>query len=193
MSEQQHQPRVSIEALVAPRHPRSIVNRNKLGRVTYSTEVCENGRVCTSCNKFLLWKFFHRLSSHSTGHACQCKYCRNSGRKSRAKFTRAVSKELGTLPRNHPEYSSDYMYKWRFGISLEGVRKILLGQGGCCACCSRELSEKKMHLDHCHITGMVRGVLCNPCNTGMGKLGDTSDSVMNAVNYLRKFEENNDN
>ena len=41
-------------------------------------------------------------------------------------------------------------------------------------------------IDHCHDTGKVRGLVCNKCNSGLGLLGDNLDSLMAAVNYLKK-------
>jgi hypothetical protein len=39
-------------------------------------------------------------------------------------------------------------------------------------------------LDHDHSDDSFRGWLCEPCNTGLGKLGDNLDGVIKAVNYL---------
>lgn len=43
----------------------------------------------------------------------------------------------------------------------------------------------RMSLDHCHITGKFRGWLCFACNTGIGKLGDTEEGLLEALNYIR--------
>lgn len=54
-----------------------------------------------------------------------------------------------------------------------------------CDCCGNE-HEKSLVLDHCHNTLTFRGWICEPCNHGIGKLGDNIDGVMNAVHYLKK-------
>jgi len=41
-----------------------------------------------------------------------------------------------------------------------------------------------VHVDHCHQTGRVRGVLCFNCNSAIGKLGDDPDAVRRAAAYL---------
>jgi hypothetical protein len=40
------------------------------------------------------------------------------------------------------------------------------------------------HVDHCHRTGAVRGMLCGGCNTGMGQLGDDPVALLRAADYL---------
>lgn len=56
--------------------------------------------------------------------------------------------------------------------------------GGLCGCCGRELPGHEANIDHCHTTGVVRGILCRSCNWGIGHLGDDLESVRNAVRYL---------
>jgi len=45
--------------------------------------------------------------------------------------------------------------------------------------------EKKLQLDHCHVTHQFRGWLCNSCNTGLGKLGDDVPSLERGIKYLK--------
>lgn len=61
-----------------------------------------------------------------------------------------------------------------------------------CELCRRTPEEanpsgrySRLSLDHCHETGKLRGFLCNPCNTGLGHLGDTEERVVAALDYLR--------
>jgi hypothetical protein len=86
--------------------------------------------------------------------------------------------------------------KWRlqkeFGISLEEYDVLLEKQNGVCAICG--LTEKMFHhnskrpwplcVDHDHQTGKVRGLLCNKCNTGLGKFNDDADLMGRAWRYL---------
>ena len=74
----------------------------------------------------------------------------------------------------------------KYGLTKEGFDKILDNQGGVCAICKKDSWGKRgPHVDHDHSTGVVRGVLCNKCNSAIGLLGDTANSVYNAACYLR--------
>lgn len=78
-----------------------------------------------------------------------------------------------------------------FGITLEEYLKIHDEQGGCCAICNKSVSEngKALAVDHCHSTGKIRGLLCDLCNRGLGMFRDNPDSLITAIQYLRKYSE----
>lgn len=63
-----------------------------------------------------------------------------------------------------------------------------------CECCGKlETTVRKgsllcLHLDHCHGSNKFRGWLCNACNLGIGKLGDTVESLERALAYLKRAE-----
>lgn len=72
------------------------------------------------------------------------------------------------------EERQDRHYRMRFGLSLAEVLGRLAAQGGRCAMCGEPLAGMGRGpglgvLDHCHKNGAVRGVLCGPCNTGLGQ------------------------
>lgn len=59
----------------------------------------------------------------------------------------------------------------RYGAIKELIDALLALQGGRCAVCQKELApwpSKATHLDHCHDTGVVRGLLCRSCNMKEG-------------------------
>lgn len=60
-------------------------------------------------------------------------------------------------------------------------------QGGICAICRKTGTEKggKLHVDHCHATKKIRGLLCGRCNKGIGLLKDSEELLLRAVNYLK--------
>jgi hypothetical protein len=79
-----------------------------------------------------------------------------------------------------------------YGLSREKLVDLVTKQGWRCAIClavfPRRLTGKRVHVDHCHKTGRVRGVLCASCNLAIGKLGDTAAGVRRALAYLEAFE-----
>ena len=67
-------------------------------------------------------------------------------------------------------------------MTLDDYNAFSTKQNGLCAICKR---HKKLHIDHDHETGNVRGLLCSPCNTTLGRAGDNEEGLMRFVSYLR--------
>lgn len=74
----------------------------------------------------------------------------------------------------------------KFNITLKDYNKMFEGQQGCCAICKKHQLEfkTKLHVDHCHITGKVRGLLCYNCNRALGLFQDDLTVLKESVNYL---------
>lgn len=73
------------------------------------------------------------------------------------------------------------------GMTYDLYEDMLKNQDNKCAICKLEHSNlKKLHVDHCHKTGKVRGLLCNNCNNGLGKLGDSVENLELAIQYLKQ-------
>lgn len=81
----------------------------------------------------------------------------------------------------------------RYGMTPEMLQEMATRQGGKCGLphCGRDLvfgrpsRQQGAHIDHCHQTGRVRGILCGGCNTALGRLGDTVESLEQVVKYLK--------
>jgi hypothetical protein len=77
-----------------------------------------------------------------------------------------------------------------YGISLEHYEKMYAEQGGLCAICNgegfvmKECHSLKLVVDHCHLGGHVRGLLCHNCNRALGLLKDSTAVLSNAIDYL---------
>ena len=71
---------------------------------------------------------------------------------------------------------------------LREAKKLATPKPTKCECCSKETNE--LVVDHDHQTGKFRGWLCKQCNTGLGNLGDTLESLKLAVEYLERSKEN---
>lgn len=85
------------------------------------------------------------------------------------------------------EYRKDGNLR-RYGLTFSEKESMLLGQGGKCACCGSPdpRGKKGWHVDHCHVTGKVRGLLCLYCNVALGKVKDSTEHLKLLITYLEK-------
>ncbi len=80
------------------------------------------------------------------------------------------------------------MLKIKFGLSFEQYDEILERQGGGCGICGMQpRSLRVLAVDHDHVTGAVRGILCSSCNLGIGNLQDNPEIVLKAHDYLIRY------
>lgn len=70
----------------------------------------------------------------------------------------------------------------QYGIDDETFVSMVLDSEGRCATCGRP--EKRMHLDHCHATGVVRGLICGDCNHVLGRVRDDPLVLRALADYL---------
>lgn len=81
------------------------------------------------------------------------------------------------------------MRRYRYGLEPSDVGALWRGQGCRCAICQREEGDPRFHgrvpfVDHDHVSGRVRGLLCLSCNTGLGKANDSAEVLKRAYDYL---------
>lgn len=93
----------------------------------------------------------------------------------------------------NPDRVRSYDLLSRYGITLEQYRNLLTTQNNSCAACERSfigLPSKHVHIDHCHETKRIRGILCHWCNIALGRCGDSEEKVLimlgNLLAYLRR-------
>lgn len=70
----------------------------------------------------------------------------------------------------------------RYGITLDQFHARLEQQQEQCAIC--EAADHRLVIDHCHLTGRFRGLLCQACNSGIGALKESKDVFARALRYL---------
>jgi hypothetical protein len=78
------------------------------------------------------------------------------------------------------------MLKKLYGLTLVEYEQMLEVQAGCCKICKNVFQTTPM-TDHCHQTGIVRGLLCNKCNWLLGNANDNIDILHSAITYLSSF------
>jgi hypothetical protein len=82
-------------------------------------------------------------------------------------------------------YQREWHLRRRYGIDADEYTRLLEAQGEVCAICGgSNPSGHRLAVDHCHARGVVRGLLCHSCNSGLGKLRDDPDLLRLAIAYL---------
>lgn len=125
-------------------------------------------KVCTKCHVDQPIENYHK--SGQRGRLAYCKTCRAKQRKTWSNGR--VGREAAR--RAHLQA--------RYKLSLDEVSAVLIAQDSKCLIC-QELLEK-YHIDHCHDTGRIRGILCGKCNMGLGLFKDSPELLSRAVKYL---------
>jgi hypothetical protein len=90
--------------------------------------------------------------------------------------------------KDKPEYKAKALARRlsKYGLSVEDYMNLQRAQNFTCALCSTEDpgGVGDFHVDHCHETGVVRGLLCYHCNTGLGKFKDNPEVLRRAATYI---------
>lgn len=89
-----------------------------------------------------------------------------------------ISKNLRISQNNYRKYK----------ITNDIWNEMFSNQNFSCAICkTKEFKGKgsKPHIDHCHKTGKIRGLLCTNCNHGIGQFKDNLELLQEAINYLK--------
>jgi hypothetical protein len=85
-----------------------------------------------------------------------------------------------------PEKARERDLKRHYGITLDDFAYLAASQDNVCAVCHRPCpSGKRLAVDHCHQTKLVRGLLCGDCNLSAGKLGEDPDRIERLAAYIR--------
>jgi hypothetical protein len=129
---------------------------------------------------------FHVDHNHETGEVrgLLCHKCNMALGlfKDRAEILLKAISFLGTPTSYFVEYKRD--------LPKTTKETILLSQRWECKICSLDLKKtEKPCLDHDHSTGLVRGYLCNGCNSGLGLLKESASTIRNAISYLKSTGE----
>lgn len=77
-----------------------------------------------------------------------------------------------------------YMLRTKYGLTPEQHDAMVKAQGGLCAICRSEFGRNGPRVDHNHETGVVRGLLCHPCNVSIGLLRESPETLWRAAEYL---------
>jgi len=154
--------------------------------------VIVNGKLhCTKCGVDKPVESFNEREPYSNGdirYRSHCNSCASAASIARYK------KKGGHKGRRISSYK--WLLENKYKLSVEDFTLMHEEQEGVCLICEEPIENrftntlgKKTAVDHCHNTGEVRGLLCNPCNVGIGQMKDDSYIVYKAWRYLDRWEE----
>ena len=118
--------------------------------------------------------------------------CVDCSRERHSKWRLANLEHAAAQQKKHrlanPERHMDYAIKHAYGLPLGTYTTMLAAQDGRCAICGTDDTgrHKRFHVDHCHETGEVRGLLCHGCNVGLGHFKHSTILFQAASEYLKR-------
>lgn len=148
--------------------------------------ICRIGLTVDNCRPFIL--------KVGSGY---CRDCDKIYRKQRYKLhpekQREATKRFLSIEENKRAQShrcSVYHREKKFGITEEQFNTKFISQNGLCKICKEPMSgqtrTKVPCLDHCHVTGKLRDLLCTNCNVLLGNCFEKEEILASAIQYLRK-------
>lgn len=132
-------------------------------------------KVCCRCKEAKPLGAFHLSKRTADGRDPRCRDCRRL--------------DTAKSPKQPQRSRANTLLK-TYGITVEQYDRMLVSQAGVCAICHKPESmgrlgvTRNLCVDHDHITGKVRGLLCASCNFAIGKLGDDPETIRSAAEYL---------
>jgi hypothetical protein len=163
---------------------------------------------CRVCGEVRPLSDFYRQAGCKDGHRNDCRFCFQARLKKRADEQPELREQARERTRrwidenreHYDAYKAEYRrtgrakeplrrahLKAKYGLTVEQYDELLASQGGGCAVCGRTATEKRpLHVDHDHVSGRVRGILCFNCNVGIGSFQDSPTVMLAALEYLTR-------
>lgn len=162
---------------------------NKLIYVISPEKVHVEVKICSKCKKERFINEFHNKGNGFIRN--DCKYCViEYGKKYREKHKDRIKLKKRKYQKEKPQIKYNWYLQKQYGISLKEYEEIFKLQDNSCAICkSKKVKNKQhkyLHLDHCHKTGKIRGILCSRCNVGLGHFNDDIKLLYEVIRYLEK-------
>lgn len=139
-----------------------------------------NEKICSKCKIPKDKKEFGLASSKKSKLHSHCNACKAE---SRAKKRKEDPEKTRVR-----DFANDLMKN--YGMSIRDYLDLHDSQKGLCACCGAlgTTFKRGLHVDPCHKSGQVRGLLCTRCNPGLGYFEDSVEKLEMAIAYLNKFK-----
>lgn len=130
---------------------------------------------CTKCKVTKPLSEFCIHNAMKSGKRCRCKVCEREDAKKY--YSKPASKEV----------VYELHLRRTFDISLKEYDTMRIGQDYSCKICGKheDNMSTRLHVDHCHATDKIRGLLCYKCNALLGYAKDSVETLRKAIEYLQ--------
>lgn len=164
-------------------------------------------KMCVRCSQYKINSDFRNNSEMKCGlHS----YCRSCDREVKITYKKSIKGKLAEKKyassekgkkarkrsydkarRENPNFKTYFLrsrLKKYYNITVEQFNEMFSNQLECCAICIKHQSEfnRVFAVDHCHVTGKIRGLLCYRCNQGLGNFRDNIALMYKAIEYLKQ-------
>lgn len=149
---------------------------------------------CEDCGVSLAWS--GRGRPRDRCEPCATARTREKNRKRTLAWVKANAERVRELQREGYQRNAavirekklDEHYQRKYGLTRVERDRMHQAQNGLCAICAGPPNGRgtRLHVDHCHDTDKVRGLLCSNCNTGLGLFGDDPARLLAATAYLNR-------
>jgi hypothetical protein len=128
---------------------------------------------CSKCKEYKKLIDFNKHKNGKEGVHHYCKLCNSIQKKNSYDYAKIKSRSLFN----------------NYKLTFEELEVLYLSQHGKCKICETYYDSVSkhngLHIDHCHHTGKVRGLLCNKCNVLLGMCNDNISLLYKSIDYLK--------
>jgi len=168
-----------------------------------TTKLQKKMKICNTCKKVKPVSEFCKRYTSKDGLNYSCRSCISNHYFSKREYYQNKGKEW---KKNNKEKLVEYnkklyeknkdayrgsRFKKIYGITLEKYKQMEENQKGCCYICGKTKKEngRELSVDHCHNNKKVRALLCDNCNTCLGRVNDNIALLKKMIKYLIKFKD----
>jgi len=129
---------------------------------------------CSRCKVFKNTSDFYTNPSQPRGYDYMCKECVKEDKR---KTHNSERQKKATIKYRYEQY----------GLTEQSYQRMRVAQDFKCKICGLpelDSPKKKLHIDHCHTTGKVRGLLCSQCNVSLGLVKESKETLLKMIKYL---------
>lgn len=119
-----------------------------------------------------------------------CTYCKKCHTEKVLEWQRTdpdgYKKKRAAFRERNKERAADSQRYINYRIRRPQFEAMLEKQANRCAICGEAFGARGPYVDHDHLRGNVRGLLCSRCNTGLGMFGDNTERMLAAIDYVKR-------